>query len=105
MVDKTIWIKWFVLHLSKLRPRESPEILADLANEVFPRLGHLDPIDVAQREFDAPPPHRVGDTDWPRSRPISDATAAPARDGSLAYMPAAKVAPSAYEGHSGRPGR
>ena len=98
-MDKAIWIEWFVLHLGKLRPRESSRILADLAYEVYPHLGHLDPIDVAQREFDAPPPHRVDGTDWPKSMPLSGATAAPALDGAVsetaaAHTAAAKVAPS-----------
>jgi len=71
-VNKSIWIDWFVLHLGKLRPRESPKTLADLGNEIYPHLGHLDPIDVAQREFDAPRSQRVGGTDWSRLRPLSD---------------------------------
>ena len=57
--DKGVWVDWFVLHLAKLRPQESLQSLTDLAMEVYPRLGYMDPIEAAQAEYDAPPPHRV----------------------------------------------
>jgi len=73
-----MWIDWFVLHLSGLRRRDSRASLIDLAHEVYPHLGHLDPIEAAQAEFDAPPPQRTLGTGWP---PFSDSTARPALDG------------------------
>lgn len=97
-VNKAIWIDWFVLHLSGLRRHDSRASLSDLAHEVYPHLGHLDPIEAAQAEFDAPPPQRIGGTRWPGS--FSDTTAPQALGGSLhdtaaARVPAAKVTPSA----------
>ena len=71
-----MWIDWFVLHLSGLRPRDSRASLVDLAHEVYPHLGHLDPIEAAQAEFDAPPPQRFGGSSWLDS--FSDATASQA---------------------------
>lgn len=67
-----MWIDWFVLHLSGLRRRDSRALLIDLAHEVYPHLGHLDPIEAAQAEFDAPPPQRFAGTGWPDS--FSDTT-------------------------------
>ena len=54
-----MWIEWFVLHLSGLRHYAAREALIDLAYEVYPHVAHLDPIQAAQAEFDAPPPHRI----------------------------------------------
>ena len=71
-----MWIDWFVLHLSGLRRRDSRASLIDLAHEVYPHLGHLDPIEAAQAEFDAPPPQRFGPSGWPAS--FSDTTASQA---------------------------
>lgn len=68
-----MWIDWFVLHLSGLRRRDSRALLIDLAHEVYPHLGHLDPIEAAQAEFDAPPPQRFAGSGWPD--PFSDTTA------------------------------
>jgi hypothetical protein len=50
--DKADWIQWFVSHLVKLRPVECSRAVTELAHQVYPHLGHLDPIEVAQREFD-----------------------------------------------------
>jgi hypothetical protein len=76
-----MWIDWFVLHLSGLRPRDSRASLVDLAHEVYPHLGHLDPIEAAQAEFDAPPPQRFGGSSWLDS--FSDATTPQARGAPL----------------------
>ncbi len=93
-----MWIEWFVLHLGGLCPDESRTSISDLAHEVYPHLGHLDPIEAAQAEFDAPPPQRTVGTGWPG--PFSDTTAPQAPGGSLhgsaaAYRPATKVTPGA----------
>lgn len=76
-----MWIDWFVLHLSGLRRHESQTSLSDLAHEVYPHLGHLDPIEAAQAEFDAPPPQRLCGTGRPSSS--FDTTGMQALDESL----------------------
>jgi hypothetical protein len=94
-----MWIDWFVLHLGGLRRHESRATLSDLAHEVYPHLGHLDPIEAAQAEFDAPPPQRLCGTGWPSSS--FGTTAMLALDESLydptgTYWPASKGSPEAH---------
>jgi hypothetical protein len=83
-----MWIDWFVLHLSGLRPNAVRASLFDLGHEVHPYLGHLDPIEAAQAEFDAPPPQRLRGTGWSRS--FSDMMAPPVLDGSFHHANGAR---------------
>lgn len=51
------WIDRFTMHLSALRARAEPQLLAALGAELYEDNSHRDPVDVAQAEFDEWPPH------------------------------------------------
>jgi hypothetical protein len=52
--ERAAWISAFTGHAVRLRPDDGPKALADLAREVYPHLGHLDPFEVAHGSLRLP---------------------------------------------------
>jgi hypothetical protein len=55
-MTKAQWIDLFVMQLSRLQVRAEPHRLAEMAEELHPDFGHLNPVDLAQAEYDEWPP-------------------------------------------------
>ena len=51
------WIDAFAMKLGELGMNANAEFLVEMGRELYPRLGHLDPIEAAWAEFDEEPPH------------------------------------------------
>lgn len=51
------WLDAFVMHLSKLGARAQPDLLLMMGEEIYDERWQLDPVEVAQAEWDMSPPH------------------------------------------------
>lgn len=55
--NRAAWIDAFVTRMGRLEVPSDPEQVAQLAAELHPFMGHLEPVDAADAEFNEWPPH------------------------------------------------
>jgi hypothetical protein len=51
------WIDRFVMHTRALGVRAKPELIEDMAAQLWPTLGHMQPEAASQAEYDEWRPH------------------------------------------------
>lgn len=51
-LTRAVWIDRFVMHTRALGVRADPELIEDMAAELWPTLGHMLPEAAAQQEYD-----------------------------------------------------
>lgn len=57
MMTQAQWVDAFAMHMSRLGVRAVPDLLVDMAEELWSEWGQVDPVTVAQAEYDEWPPH------------------------------------------------
>lgn len=51
------WIDAFTTRMGNLGVRANPEMIADMARELYETQGHLNPVEIADAEYAQGPPH------------------------------------------------
>ena len=54
-LSRAAWVDRFVMHMSELGARAEPDMIVMFAEELWPHWGHVDPVEVAQAEWDDGP--------------------------------------------------